>query len=731
MMARSRSSRFFLAAKFVCFTVLLLPALAYADTQRGVVRSGEQAIAFAKVKLFQAGTDYEEKATLLGQTYSRHDGSFKVKFKPPKDKDAVLYLVAQGGKTEGESWKAFVSGHKNRGTVTLTTVLGSKDIPHEVTINERTTVATAYTMNQFLAGKHIAGPGIGVPIAGDILRNLVSLESGDIGEVLGSRPNGAQTNTLRTFNTLANILSNCVQDRDSCDELFELVTPEGLNQARTTLQAALYMARYPDTNADALQAYALEQKTYRPLLREAPVAWTLAIRYFGNGHEMDGPGIVAFDSKGTAWIANNYTYKKGTADPNGRVCGAKDVLRLTPTGEDVEGAPYRGGGANGAGFGIVVDKYDAVWQGNFGFAGENCRNKRRVLWLSHSVSKYDNDGNALSPDNMPGNRGGFLADGNIFGPQGMAVDPVNNNIWISNCRNNQRRGNTVTVLKHGHEGSAFSFNPFEPTKAEELDPGFLTKPFGMTVDIHGQAWVAGSNISQVVGVDEHGNTIAVFGKKDTEEGKEGRDRDIHRPMGIAADSQGGIWVSNSGVVDIACGYQIHPNDPNTIIGEDSTYKSLQAAGILDEEGNPTDNYDGHLGSIALITKDKITGKYELVKFTGSTVVPWGIALDGNDNVWVANFDGQKMSVLCGRNPETCPPGKQETGAAISPGLGYPFEGLVRNTGVSIDPAGNVWLTNNWLQKPIQTNPGGRHVVLFLGMAKPVKTPLLGYPRAAD
>jgi hypothetical protein len=49
---------------------------------------------------------------------------------------------------------------------------------------------------------------------------------------------------------------------------------------------------------------------------------------------MDGPGFIAFDEGGSAWIANNYNWAPGTADPDGVVCGAQDVLRLTPTGED-------------------------------------------------------------------------------------------------------------------------------------------------------------------------------------------------------------------------------------------------------------------------------------------------------------------------------------------------------------------------------------------------------------
>lgn len=87
-------------------------------------------------------------------------------------------------------------------------------------------------------------------------------------------------------------------------------------------------------------------------------------------------------------------------------------------------------------------------------------------------------------------------------------------------------------------------------------------------------------------------------------------------------------------------------------------------------------------------------------------VPWGIAVDGDDNIWVANFFGQRLSHLCGANPDTCP--VHQAGAAISPARsGYFFDGLQRNTGVQIDASGNVWLTNNWKTVPsAKTGPYG-------------------------
>ena len=96
-------------------------------------------------------------------------------------------------------------------------------------------------------------------------------------------------------------------------------------------------------------------------------------------------------------------------------------------------------------------------------------------------------------------------------------------------------------------------------------------------------------------------------------------------------------------------------------------------------------------------------------------MPWGIAVDGDDNIWVANFAGKRLSHLCGARASTCPTG--HAGAAISPPTaGYAFDGLQRNTGVQIDPSGNVWLANNWIEIPVQTDPFGDGLVVYLGMA---------------
>jgi hypothetical protein len=60
------------------------------------------------------------------------------------------------------------------------------------------------------------------------------------------------------------------------------------------------------------------------------------------------------------------------------------------------------------------------------------------------------------------------------------------------------------------------------------------------------------------------------------------------------------------------------------------------------------------------------------------------------------------------------------------------------TDVAIDPASNLWVANNWdrpdegfretPEPALSTRFGGKGAVVFFGLAKPVRTPLIGPPR---
>ncbi len=84
-------------------------------------------------------------------------------------------------------------------------------------------------------------------------------------------------------------------------------------------------------------------------------------------------------------------------------------------------------------------------------------------------------------------------------------------------------------------------------------------------------------------------------------------------------------------------------------------------------------------------------------FTGGSLPgPWAAVVDGDDNVWISNFAGAsgRIAHLCGVRTENCPPG-MKTGDQISPPGGYVGGGLQMQTDLAIDPAGDVWVMNNW------------------------------------
>ena len=233
-----------------------------------------------------------------------------------------------------------------------------------------------------------------------------------------------------------------------------------------------------------------------------------------------------------------------------------------------------------------------------------------------------------------------------------------------------------------------------------MGDSLIIKPFDIAIDVDGNAWVTGNESHSVIAFDTDGNLIrSVTGMKANGAG-------IISPMGVASDSLGNIWVSNSGIVRAPC----DGTAPPTWI---QVLELSLAAG-----------FSGKNASVTLINADgDPVGPFK----GGGLLIPWGIAVDGNDNVWVANFQGRAVSQLCGAAPENCPPGSQ-TGDPISPDGGYFFDGLVRNTGVQIDPSGNVWLANNWEIIADPENPGGKELVVFIGLAKPVQAPLIGPPQ---
>ncbi len=298
-----------------------------------------------------------------------------------------------------------------------------------MTINPLTTVATAYAMAQFLHDGVITGPQIGVANAASMAPNVADPLTGVIGHVLNTSPNGTETTAVKTFNSLANLVAACVASAVDCDAMRTAATPAGGTKPADSLQALRNVVVDPSHNV--LDFYGLAQNgptPYAPARTTPPDAWTLALRFDGDGTNLEGPGNFALDHDGNMWVLTNYTY----AAPDDLACYSNEIVRFSPNGSYYPGSPYVGGGLSGAGYGIDIDRYGDVWASNFGFGATECANQPP----HNTLSRFTADGTVVSPPE------GYTIKGADW-PQGMQFDSKGT-LWVANCQSDN-----VTYMPDG------------------------------------------------------------------------------------------------------------------------------------------------------------------------------------------------------------------------------------------------------------------------------------------
>src|SRR5271165_6563069 len=169
-------------------SLLLVGQASAADSIKGQVLGGGAPIANSTLTLWEASSGAPKQ---LAQTKTNDEGRFEVRAKGAS-KDAILYLVANGGVA-----KASKSGGDNP-AIALLSVLGSNP-PASVTINELTTVASAFTNARFISGDGISGNPLGLKIAAGNVPNLVDLTTGGWGKVLVDPINSTWTSQYLRF----------------------------------------------------------------------------------------------------------------------------------------------------------------------------------------------------------------------------------------------------------------------------------------------------------------------------------------------------------------------------------------------------------------------------------------------------------------------------------------------------------------------------------------------------
>ncbi len=654
----------------------------------GQVQVGGGPLASSTVTLWAASAGDPKQ---LAQTQTGSNGDFVIGSQETLGNDAVLYLVAKSGVA------TINKGSGDNPAIALLTVLGNTP-PDKVVINELTTVASVWTNAQFLDGTAIKGHALGLHIAAGNVPNFVDLRTGGWGVTIQDPLNSGQTPTMANFATLADLLAGCTTrvNADACNNLFTAATAPNGKVATDTLAAAQSIARnswyqpeklfalldqfYPVPNGKNLRPV-----PYMPYLNWAPTAWVLPLKFDGGGYRAGGKAM--FDSEGNLWVGDNFTVGWQGQDSLWEGHATKFAPDGHPISPNITG--FTGGGMEGGTFGAAVDANDNAWFTTYG---------------SKAIAVFDKNGKPLTPPE------GITFDGKLGLMQGVIVTP-SGDVWVLGIEKSQLVYFPKGDLTKGRivcEGDSA-----EPCKS-------FRAPFHLGIDQQDRIWVSNS------GVDH----VTRFPASDPSKA-ENFSTGINN-SGLAIDSGGNVWVTNrfgTGLLGMAHLIEmgVHLKLKGVASASDYLTKTMS-----EQKGGRFG------GSVTLLRPDGSQFPGSPFKSDGLPG-PWAAAVDGNDNVWVSNFNTPSSPIvqLCGVRTENCPPG-MKTGDQISPPGGYVGGGLQMQVDIDIDPAGNVWMTNNWQDidscigtpsEALSTRCGGQGVVVFYGMAKPVRVPQIGPARA--
>jgi hypothetical protein len=660
------------------------PALAGVHIE-GQVQAGGAPVANSTVTLWAASTGEPKQ---LAQTTTNSDGRFELNSQEANGHDISLYVIANGGEA------AVNKGSGNNRAVALLSVLGNTP-PSRVAINEMTTVASVWTNAQFLDGDAIKGNALGIKIAAGNVPNFVDLQTGGWGTTIQDSLNGGQTPTMANFATLADLLAGCATrvKADACSKLFAAATPPSGKTPTDTLTTAESIVRYPWYQPERLFVLLddfypvpagknMRAVPFMPYLNFPPSAWIFPLKFDGGGFRAGGKAM--FDSEGNLWVGDNFTVGWQAHD----TLWQGNATKFAPNGRPLSPMTtgFAGGGMQGGTFGNAIDANDNVWLSSYG---------------GKSIAVFDKNGKPLTPPE------GITFNGQLGQMQGIIVTP-SGDVWALGVSKNQLvyfpKGDWTKgrIVCEGRE--------VEPCKS-------FVGPFHLAIDQQDRIWV--SNL-----LGDHVTRFPASDPSKAENFKTGWDG-----SGLGVDSQGNVWVSNR-----------LGNSLRGALVVAEAIVAVKTGGNADEVATrhlvkQTGGRDG--GSMTLLRPDG--REYPGSPFTGGGLSgPWVATIDGNDNVWVSNFGASEARItqLCGARTANCPPGFK-TGDQISPSGGYVGGGLQLQTDLAIGPAGDVWVINNWQDiescfgvppESVSTRCGGQGVVVFFGMAKPVRAPQIGPAR---
>ena len=450
----------------------------------GHVLIAGQPIAGATVTLYAAG---EGAPTQVAQTKTAADGAFELDAKSAP-KDSVFYLVAKGPNE----------------AVALMSLLGTS-LPEEVTVNELTTVASAFTAARFINGEAISGKPLSLHIAAGNTPNLVDPATGGWGKVLLDPLNSSMTTTMANLDTLGSLISAyaTVANDDWRARFLKAATPTGGVDAK---EHARSDGRYrPRTVGRAQGALRLFDEAYPQPAGRFPAQRALrAVSRLRPGRLR--PLAVLLGRRRLCQWPFHVRCGRQSLERQNWMPGSQSGVNKSIGGGVVKFAPngtalsppitgFTGMGIDGVGWGTAVTK-DQVWISSFNgkilvmdFNGKPVASesdfpfKEKFLGLMGiGVAANGDVWIADGSDNQllffPGGR---IKDGRIVKVAGLKspfdiVIDAQNRVWVSNSQSD-------TVVR---------FPANDPSKAETFRAGIGVR--ALALDSKGNVWVA-SNMS--------------------------------------------------------------------------------------------------------------------------------------------------------------------------------------------------------------------------------------------
>jgi len=353
--------------------------------------------------------------------------------------------------------------------------------------------------------------------------------------------------------------------------------------------------------------------------------------------QFEHPDAISVDANGCVWVCDE---------------GNDRVQVLTEEGGYITKFGSKGSGAEQFDFeypmGILANGSGEVWI-------TDARNNRMSEWTIPSLKP--------TYSSSFGSKG--TADGQFEEPAGIAVNPINGNVAVSDEEHARvevfnEAGKYIT--KFGKNGSA---------------EGEFSKPRGLAIDSKGNIWVADSGNNRVQEFAEKGSEykyVATFGKKGSGNGE------FESPKGLAIDSKGNIWVADSG------------NNRVQEFNEKLAYQRQFSAGLnpigvaIDSKGNVWNDNGNETGAIEEHTETgtlirQIVSRGEGI---GQLLEPKRLAIGVNGELWIPDAGNNRVEVFNQKGEYMTKFGTSGSGKEQ---MEYPVA-------LALDTKGNVWITDN-------------------------------------